>query len=119
MNLHQVVVGQVTTEKSVRLQENNQFAFFVHPDATKIDIKNAFKKFWGANVDSVRMARTPKKVKLVGRGKERTKRGEKAKAYIQFKKGTSFEVLKFAGSTKSAKKAEKKAPAKKDKETKK
>lgn len=106
MNLHQVIKGQVTTEKSVGLQEKGYYAFFVHSEATKIDIKNAFKEFWGAEVATVRLARLPKKTRLVSKGKEKTKRSEKTKAYVSFKKGSSFEILKFSGAKKAVKKDE-------------
>ena len=111
MNLHQVIVGAVSTEKSVASQTKDQHVFFVNPQATKIDIKNAFKEFWGVDVAKVRVLKTPEKTKLVARGKTRTKRAQKVKAYVSFKKGSNFEILKFAGAKKAVKKPAKEAPA--------
>ena len=105
MNLHQVIKGVVTTEKSVNMQEKNCYVFYVHKDATKIDIKIAIKEFWGANAIKVRIVKLPSKVRVMGRKGAQVKRNPKVKAYVTFK--DSFDVLKFAG------KKKKKAPAKK------
>lgn len=120
MNLHQIILGAVSTEKAVGLQEKRQYAFLVHKEATKTDIKKAFKEFWDADISAITVLKVPKKTRLVGRGKVRTKRQERKKVYVQFKSG-SFDILKFAGATKAkAEKAEpKKTEAKKTPTTKK
>ena len=103
MNLNQVILGQVSTEKSVKGQENDQQVFWVASGATKVDIKKAFEFFWGVKVSSVQTSMT--------RGKERrTKFGQapkrlpRKKAVVRIAKGEKFDILKFAGEKKAAKK---------------
>ncbi|MCT4592171.1 MAG: 50S ribosomal protein L23 [Candidatus Gracilibacteria bacterium] len=99
MNSHQVIQGLISTEKSVRLNEKNQYAFYVDPKATKIDIKRAIEEFWNAEVKQVRLVKLPKKIRLVGKGRVFTKRQKKVKAYVTFVK-EGFDILAFAGEKK-------------------
>lgn len=93
MQLAQILLGPVLTEKSVQLQEANKHVFTVHKDATKIDVINAIRTFYGVVPTSVRMMRTPEKVRLIGRGKIMTKRRAKKKAIISLAKGQSLELV--------------------------
>lgn len=115
MNLHQVIKSAVSTEKSVAGQELGKHTFIVHADATKNDIKNAFKEFWGVEAENVRIIKMPKKFRVAGKKVPQVKRLEKKKAIITVKAGEKFELLKFA--SKKTKKTEKKATAKKEVKT--
>lgn len=75
MELSRVIVGPVVTEKAERLKGvNRTYTIRVAPDATKIDVINALKKYYDVDALSVRVMRVPSKKRLVGRGKVLTKR---------------------------------------------
>ena len=90
MNLHSVIVGPIVTEKAERQKTQGTYIIQVRPEATKIDLKNALRKFYDVEVTSVRVMRTTPKFRLIGQGsamqkRPRTKRmivtlGKKSKA---------------------------------------
>ncbi len=95
--IYQTIKSQVTTEKSVKQQEKDQWTFYVHNDATKIDIKIAFKEIWDVDVVSVRIVKTPPKMKTMTKRGAQVKRLPKKKAIVKLKPNQNFELLKFAG----------------------
>ncbi len=55
MDLSEVLVEPLITEKSVRQQqENNQYTFVVNPDANKVEIRQALQSQFDVEVDKVR-----------------------------------------------------------------
>jgi large subunit ribosomal protein L23 len=63
-----VVKRPLITEKSERGRETDQqYAFEVHRDATKIQVKNAVEKLFSVHVTGVRTAISRGKNKRVGR----------------------------------------------------
>jgi len=66
MELTRVIIGSVYTEKAERQKENRIYTLQVAPDATKIDVKNALKKFYDVEVSSVRAMRVGAKMRNVG-----------------------------------------------------
>lgn len=51
---HQVIVRPLVTEKGVhRAARNNQYAFEIHPLATKTDVKKAVEELFDVVVDKV------------------------------------------------------------------
>lgn len=107
MIVEKIIQGPVITEKSVQSQENGIHVFWVHPDATKVDVKMAFHVLYGRDVKSVKISTLPRKERIVGRGKVMTKRKEKRKAFVRFTDGKPFEVLSVKSASKPA--AKKKA----------
>lgn len=104
MIVEKIIQGPVVTEKSVASQEEGIYTFWVHPDATKVDVKLAFHVLYNRDVKSVKISSLPKKTRLVGRGKTMTKRQEKRKAFVRFSENKPFEILSVEGVKKSAKK---------------
>ncbi|TWU27130.1 50S ribosomal protein L23 [Novipirellula galeiformis] len=52
---HQVLLRPLVTEKGVhRASRNNQYAFQIHRDATKLDVKNAVETLFDVKVEKVR-----------------------------------------------------------------
>jgi large subunit ribosomal protein L23 len=52
---HQVLLRPLVTEKGVhRASRNNQYAFEVHPTATKLDVKRAIEELFNVKVSKVR-----------------------------------------------------------------
>ena len=93
MQLSQILLGPIITEKAVRLQEANQHLFTVHKDATKIDVMQAIRTFYGVTPLAVRIIRVPSKVRMISRSKIMTKRRATKKAIIALPKGASLELV--------------------------
>jgi large subunit ribosomal protein L23 len=52
---HQVLLRPLVTEKGVhRASRNNQYAFEIHPTATKLDVKRAVEELFNVKVSKVR-----------------------------------------------------------------
>lgn len=69
MELSRVIMGQITTEKAEILKGLKTYTLHVAPQATKIDVKNALKKYYDVDVEAVRIIRTcPKTRKIRGQG---------------------------------------------------
>lgn len=95
MRVEDVILAPVVTEKAVRAQEEGIYSFYIHEDATKIDVQIAISSLWGrSDVLSVKIVKLPKKVRLVGRGKVMTKRQAQRKAYVRF---SESEIFEFSG----------------------
>ncbi|MDR1703123.1 MAG: 50S ribosomal protein L23 [Clostridiales bacterium] len=79
LKYYDIILKPVVTEKSMQDMSNKKYVFFVHPDATKNQIREAVEKmFEGAKVDRVntmnykgklRRTRTYKYGKTVARKK--------------------------------------------------
>lgn len=55
MDIADVLQEPLVTEKTVREQEeNNHYTFVVHPDANKIEVRQAIEKQFDVEVDDVR-----------------------------------------------------------------
>lgn len=79
------------SEKTARLQEANQYAFDVAPDATKADVKAAVEHLFEVTVESVNIANIKGKQKMF-----RYRAGRRAatrKAYVRLAEGQSIDVM--------------------------
>jgi len=92
MELVDVLISPVVTEKSSKAQSNRKYTFLVHQHATKIDVKRAVEDAYGVKVDSINIIYINAKVRLAGRGKKITKRQDAKKAIVTLK---SKQVLDF------------------------
>jgi large subunit ribosomal protein L23 len=78
------------SEKSARLQENNQYVFEISSDATKADVKKAVEDLFSVKVDAVNVVNT--------KGKSRSfrfrsgTRSNKRKAYVRLADGHTIDV---------------------------
>lgn len=67
MELTRVILGPLVTEKSEILKAMDKtYALKVAPAATKVDVKNALRTYFGVDVSSVRVLRVGTKVRAVG-----------------------------------------------------
>jgi large subunit ribosomal protein L23 len=78
------------SEKSARLQENNQYVFEVSQDATKADVKKAVEELFSVKVDSVNVVNTKGKVRSFRF--RAGSRGNKRKAYVRLAEGHTIDV---------------------------
>jgi len=91
-DLHQLIVGPVVTEKSsAAYQARKEYAFRVHDDATKPQIRAAIQTLFNVTVTDVRT--------LVVRAKRRTsgrfqgRRPSWKKAIVKLKEGDAIQVF--------------------------
>ena len=97
MSLHpnQVLLAPVVSEKSYELLEQRKYAFRVHPDAHKTQVRQAVEELFGVRVQAVNMLKVQPKPKRRGMIKG-TKPGWK-KAIVQVKPGQSIQFFEGAG----------------------
>ena len=99
MDLSRVIIGPVNTEKSERLkagQESHVYTLGVAPDATKVEVRNALKNFYGVEVTKVRVMRVRPKVRELGAGKSMEKRHAGKKVMVTLaKKSKTLDLAAF------------------------
>ncbi len=78
------------SEKSARLQEQNQFVFEVAQGATKADVKAAVEGLFSVEVKSVNLVNQKGKARTF-RNRAGT-RGSKRKAYVRLADGQTIDV---------------------------
>ena len=90
-----VVKRPLITEKSERGREAaQQYAFEVHRDATKIQVKSAVEKLFGVHVTAVRTSISRGKNKRVGRSFGR--RPNWKKAIVTLREGETISLFEGA-----------------------
>lgn len=84
MELSQVIIGPIVTEKSERMKaaDKRVVTLQVAPKATKIDVKNALRKFYDVDATDVRVMRVPRKTRRIGRNQEMEKRHHYKKVMV-------------------------------------
>ena len=90
-----VVKRPLITEKAERGRETDQqYAFEVHRDATKIQVKTAVEKLFGVHVTAVRTSISRGKNKRVGRSMGR--RPNWKKAIVTLREGETISLFEGA-----------------------
>ncbi|MFH0838235.1 MAG: 50S ribosomal protein L23 [Patescibacteria group bacterium] len=98
MQLTNVLITPIVTEKSSNAQTKSKYTVRVKADATKVEIAKAVNKAYGVDVVSVNIIPVREKKRLVGRGRAITKRPASKKAIITIKakQNIDFNKLKIA-----------------------
>ena len=92
---YDIILKPVITEATMQGFADKKYAFYVHPDATKIQIREAVEKmFDGAQVESVNTMNIKGKMKRRGYTKGRTRARKKAIVKL---KADSREIEIFQG----------------------
>jgi large subunit ribosomal protein L23 len=92
LTIEEVVKRPLITEKAERNREaSRSFAFEVHRDATKIQVKQAVEKLFSVHVLAVRTAIARGKNKRVGRSSGR--RPNWKKAFVTLKDGDTIALF--------------------------
>ena len=87
-----VLIEPRVTEKATDLSaDRNAYAFNVHPDATKQEIKAGIKELYNVDPVKVRIVKVPSKT--VMRRRQKGVKGGGKKAYVYLKKGDSIEFV--------------------------
>ena len=91
IDLSQVFIKPVVTEKSMSATEKLTYVFEVHPDANKNQIKKAAKEYLKVDVISVNTTKMLGKDRRYGKSMGRTKTWKKA--LISIKPGQKIELF--------------------------
>jgi large subunit ribosomal protein L23 len=96
MSLHpnQVLLAPVVSEKSYELIEQRKYAFRVHPDAHKTQIRQAVEELFEVRVQAVNVIKVQPKPKR--RGLVRGQRPGWKKAIVQLREGDTIEIFEGA-----------------------
>ena len=96
---HELIKRPILTEKMLKLQESSRkYAFEVHPDATKIEIKREVQKKFDVTVENVRTVNVGGKSKQMNtrRGITHGKRPDWRKAIVTLREGDSIDFFEGA-----------------------
>jgi len=89
-----VLIAPVVTEKSASAQGAGKYTFRIHGQATKTEVAKAIAKAYGVDVVSVNIIPVRKKERLVGRGRSITKRPASKRAVVTVKAKQSIDFNK-------------------------
>jgi large subunit ribosomal protein L23 len=95
MNISQIILRPVLTEKSVKSASLNKFTFIVHENANKISVKRALKDLYGVKVVKINMLRTLPKYKWSRGRKLVQKRPRTHRAIVTLKAGEKLDLSKL------------------------
>ncbi|CUQ66706.1 50S ribosomal protein L23 [Candidatus Nitrospira inopinata] len=95
VGIHEVLVQPLLTEKITALREQtNTVGFVVHPDANRVQIKQAVETLLKVKVEKVNVLTVQGKIKRLGRFSGR--RSDWKKAFVTLKKGEKLELYESA-----------------------
>ena len=94
MELHQVLIAPVVSEKSYSLIEDNKYSFRVHQDAHKTEIRQAVEELFHVKVEGVNVIKVQSKPKR--RGISQGRRPGWKKAIVQLRAGDSIPIFEGA-----------------------
>lgn len=97
MDLSRAILGAVLTEKAERLKLAKTYVLRVDQNATKIDVKNALKKFYGVTAKKVTVLRVRPKTRAVGMGRVMEKRHRSKRMMVTLADGT-LDLVKLKNS---------------------
>ncbi len=97
MEITEILRHGIVTEKSVKLQERNQYTFKVALNANKIDIRRAVESLFNVHVIKVNVMRMPGKPKWIrrrGSAPRPVEAREWKKAIVTIEEGQTIDILK-------------------------
>lgn len=100
MDLAQVLIGPIITEKSMQQVGTGEYTFKVRSKATKKNIAQAVEKFFKVDVRSVRTISVKGKKRRVGRFRQETKLPDWKKAIVKLAPEQKIDVFELATETK-------------------
>jgi large subunit ribosomal protein L23 len=88
-----VIIRPVVSEKSYGLIDANVYSFVVHPDANKVEIRQAIESIWGVRVLKVNtLNRKGKRLRNRRTGKY-GRRADTKRAMVTLAEGDSIELF--------------------------
>jgi len=95
VDLRKILVQPLLTEKVTAMrEESNTVGFLVHPEANRIQIKQAVEALLKVKVERVNVLNVRGKVKRLGRFSG--KRSDWKKAFVKLKEGEKLELYESA-----------------------
>ena len=94
LTARQVLIAPVVSEKSYSLIETRKYAFRVHPDAHKTQIRQAVEELFEVRVLAVNVSKVQPKPKR--RGASKGIRQGWTKAIVQVREGDTIEIFQGA-----------------------
>lgn len=91
MSPYDVLQRPVLSEKAVAEIERGKYAFFVHPDASRTQVKDAVERVFKVTVTKVNIQKVQGKEKRMGRYVGRT--AERKKALVTLAEGQRIQQL--------------------------
>ncbi|RKZ34319.1 50S ribosomal protein L23 [bacterium] len=86
---YKIIVSPIITEKATVLREaENKYSFYVHPEASKNDIRRSVEKIFNVEVVNIWTHILPGKPRIRGRYRGRTP--AKKKAIVQIREGQTI-----------------------------
>lgn len=93
MNIYDVIVRPLETEKAYFQREHDKYVFVVHLDATKTDIKRAVEEIYDVNVERVNTMIMAGKISRLRGRRSQTRRPPWKKAIVTLTAGERIEAL--------------------------
>lgn len=95
VGMHWILVQPLLTEKITGLREkNNTVGFVVHPEANRVQVKQAVESLLKVKVEKVNLMNVRGKMKRLGRFAG--KRSDWKKAFVTLKEGEKLEMYESA-----------------------
>ncbi|MBW8742164.1 MAG: 50S ribosomal protein L23 [Acidobacteria bacterium] len=91
LDVREVLLAPVVTEKAYAGVEANKYVFRVHPDAHKTQIRQAVEELFDVKVERVNVSTVQSKPKR--RGVHRGIKPGWKKAFVQLRQGDSIEIF--------------------------
>jgi len=92
MQIDQVIVGPLITEKTTNLVKENVYTFLVNKQANKFQIKTVLESLYKVKVGEIRIVNRKGKKRRVGRFLQEKKLPNTKIAYVKLKEG-SLEIF--------------------------
>lgn len=94
MNLRELILEPIITERATKLREQNKYLFSVRIDTNRVEVKKAVEEIFKVKVKNVNIQRVKGKVKRLGRFEGR--RSDWKKAIVTLKEGHRIELFEGA-----------------------
>lgn len=91
LDVRQVLLAPVVSEKSYNQIDENRYTFKVHKDAHRLQVRQAVEELFGVHVVRVNMSKVPAKPKR--RGMQKGIKPSWKKAVVQVRPGETIEIF--------------------------
>lgn len=91
MTPHDVIIAPVLSEKAVTAIDTGKYAFYVHPDANRTQIKDAIEIVFAVEVEKINVLKVRGRIRRQGRVSGRTP--ERRKAIVTLRAGQRIQQL--------------------------
>lgn len=97
MDIKNVIIGPIVTEKAMKASENDKYSLLVARTASKTDIKNALRELFKVNAVAIQTSITKGKSARVGTKRSKIAKPALKKAIVKLKKGQKISAFEPGG----------------------